>query len=57
MPLLHQVCTKLPREEIYVLAAQMNRAGLSISNNLAEGAARKSKVEKNHFSKLHVPLQ
>ena len=27
----------------------MKRAGVSISNNLAEGASRKSKAEKNRF--------
>jgi len=27
----------------------MKRAGLSVSNNLAEGASRKSKAEKNRF--------
>jgi four helix bundle protein len=52
MPLLYQICTQLPKEEMYVLAAQMKRAGLSISNNLAEGAARKSKIEKNRFFEI-----
>ncbi len=30
----------------------MKRAGLSISNNLAEGASRKSKLEKNQFFEI-----
>ncbi len=52
MPLLYALCAKLPKEEVYILAAQMKRAGLSISNNLAEGAARRSKVEKNRFFEI-----
>ena len=49
MPLLYKVCEKLPKEETYNLIAQMKRAGLSVSNNSAEGAARKSKAEKARF--------
>jgi four helix bundle protein len=40
---------KLPSEEKYNLVSQIKRAGLSITNNLAEGASRKSKAEKNRF--------
>ena len=49
LPLLYSLCKKLPTEEKYNLISQTKRAGLSVSNNLAEGAARKSKVEKNRF--------
>ena len=49
LPPLYSLCKKLPSEEKYNLASQMKRAGLSVSNNLAEGCARKSKVEKNRF--------
>ena len=49
MPLIYSVCSRLPKEETYNLIGQMKRAGLSISNNLAEGAARKSKAEKARF--------
>ena len=49
MPLIYNVCKKLPKEETYNLIGQMKRAGLSISNNLAEGASRKSKAEKNRI--------
>lgn len=49
MPLIYEVCKKLPKEETYNLTGQMKRAGLSISNNLAEGASRRSKAEKNRF--------
>ena len=49
MPVLYKVCERLPKEETYNLIGQMKRAGLSVSNNVAEGAARKSKAEKNRF--------
>ena len=46
LPLLYSLCSKLPPEEKYNLVSQMKRSGLSVSNNLAEGCARKSKIEK-----------
>jgi len=49
MPMIYNLCKKLPKEEIFNLISQIKRAGLSISNNIAEGAARKSKTEKNRF--------
>lgn len=49
IPILYSLCNKLPSEEKYNLISQMKRAGLSVSNNLAEGASRKSKTEKNRF--------
>lgn len=52
LPLIYSLCKKLPTEEKYNLVSQIKRAGLSISNNLAEGAARKSKVEKNRFFEI-----
>ena len=52
LPTLYKLCEKFPKEEIYNLSSQMKRAGLSISNNLAEGASRKSKVEKNRFFEI-----
>ncbi|HHX67473.1 MAG TPA: four helix bundle protein, partial [Gallicola sp.] len=33
---------KLPSEEKYGLVSQLNRAALSVSSNIAEGASRKS---------------
>ena len=52
LPLIYSLCKKLPAEEKYNLISQIKRAALSVSNNLAEGAARKSKIEKAAFLKL-----
>jgi four helix bundle protein len=52
LPLIYAVCQRLPKEEKYNLIGQMKRATLSVSNNLAEGASRKSKAEKNRFFEI-----
>lgn len=52
LTLLYKLCKKFSREETYNLISQIKRAGLSISNNLAEGASRKSKIEKNRFFEI-----
>ena len=41
-----------PREERYGLAGQVQRAVVSISSNIAEGASRKSEVEFVHFLEI-----
>jgi four helix bundle protein len=52
LPLIYSLCKKLPKEETYNLISQIKRATLSISNNLTEGCARKSKPEKNRFFEI-----
>lgn len=49
LPLVYECCKKLPPEERHNLSAQMKSAALSISTNISEGAARKTKKDKNHF--------
>lgn len=41
-----------PPEEKYNLVSQIRRAALSISNNIAEGAARSSRREKKRFYEI-----
>jgi four helix bundle protein len=43
---------KLPKEEQFNLISQIKRAALSISNNIAEGAARKSAIERKRFYEI-----
>lgn len=52
MPLIYKVCGKLSKEETYNIIAQMKRAGLSVSNNIAEGASRKTKPDKKRFFEI-----
>ena len=41
-----------PKEEKYGLAGQIQRAVVSISSNIAEGASRKSEMEFIHFLEI-----
>ena len=52
LPLIYKVCRKLPKEESYNIISQMKRAGLSVSNNLAEDASRKTKPDKKRFFEI-----
>ncbi|HKQ25805.1 MAG TPA: four helix bundle protein [Burkholderiales bacterium] len=43
--LVHKLAATLPREEIYGLRSQLQRAAVSIPSNIAEGHARESTKE------------
>jgi four helix bundle protein len=42
----------LPKDELFNLSSQIKRAALSVSNNIAEGAARKSAAERKRFYEI-----
>jgi four helix bundle protein len=42
---IYTLTNTFPKDELYGLISQMRRAGISISSNIAEGAARFSKKE------------
>ena len=46
---IFRITKSLPKEYQYSLADQLRRAGLSVSNNIAEGSGKLSKKEKAQF--------
>jgi len=46
---IYRITSKFPSNEIYCLTSQMRRAAISISSNIAEGAARNTSNEFIHF--------
>jgi four helix bundle protein len=49
---VHRVTVKLPRPELFGLAAQMRRSAVSIPSNIAEGSGRRTTREFIAF--LHI---
>ncbi len=49
---IYKLCQKFPDSERFNIVGQIKRAALSISNNIAEGAARKSQIERNRFYEI-----
>jgi four helix bundle protein len=43
---------RLPKEEMYVLTSQLRRASISVASNIAEGASRKSTIERKRFYQI-----
>lgn len=46
---LYQITSTFPNVELYGLISQLRRASVSISSNIAEGAARGTSKEFIHF--------
>ena len=49
---IYKVTSEYPREELYGLTSQSRRAAVSVSANIAEGAARKSLKERKRFFEI-----
>jgi four helix bundle protein len=49
---VYKLTRKLPKEEQYVLTSQLRRASVSVASNIAEGAARKSVIERRRFYQI-----
>lgn len=49
---VYRLTKSYPKEEQFVLVPQIRRAAISVSSNLAEGAARKSYKEKIRFYEI-----
>ena len=51
---IHKITLEFPKNEVYGLISQMNRAAVSIPSNIAEGSARKGNKEFAQF--LYIGL-
>lgn len=49
---IYKITDTFPNKEIYGLTNQIRRASLSIPSNLAEGASRKSGIERKRFFEI-----
>jgi len=50
----YRITETFPKEDKYTLVQQMNRAGISIPSNIAEGSSRKS--EKDYYRFIEIAL-
>lgn len=49
---IYRITKNFPKDEIYALTSQMRRAAVSIPSNIAEGFARKRKLEYIQFLQI-----
>jgi len=49
---VYKATRAFPREELYGLTSQMNRAAISVAANLAEGSSRTSRKDQAHFTQI-----
>lgn len=47
--MVHEVTLKFPKDELYILTAQLKRAADSVALNIAEGSTGQSNAEFNRF--------
>lgn len=49
---LYKLTDAFPKNEMYGLTSQLRRAAISVASNIAEGASRKSAVERRRFFEI-----
>jgi four helix bundle protein len=49
---VYRMTKTYPRNEVYGLTSQTNRAAVSVAANLAEGSSRTSRKDQAHFSQI-----
>ena len=52
--LVYRATSEFPKQELFGLVSQMNRASVSIPSNIAEGFGRKSREEFKRFLKISL---
>ena len=50
----YKVTRQLPKKELFVLSSQINRSGISIPSNIAEGSSRKSEKEQGRYIEISL---
>lgn len=46
---VYEICSKLPKEELFGICSQMKRSAVSIPSNIAEGYRRRNPKEFTYF--------
>jgi len=49
---IYSITSKFPKSELYGITSQLNRAGVSIPSNIAEGASRTSEKDFKRFLEI-----
>ena len=50
--MLYKVTQKFPKQEMYGLTSQLQRAAVSVSANISEGSSRSTSKDQAHFSTM-----
>ncbi|MGH2574288.1 MAG: four helix bundle protein [Ignavibacteria bacterium] len=49
---IYRITESFPKSEVYGITNQLRRASVSIASNIAEGASRKSTIERKRFYQI-----
>jgi four helix bundle protein len=49
---LYKITSTFPKIEIYGITSQLRRAAISVASNIAEGASRKSAIDRKKFFEI-----
>jgi four helix bundle protein len=52
--MIHKIVKKFPKSELFVLRSDLDRAGVSISSNIAEGSGSESNQEFKRFLRISI---